>query len=67
LYWLIIPTYSSSGAVFGWMEIGFPLAAVGLIMLVFSFRAKKVNMMPIGDPKLERGLDLHIEPDLSID
>jgi len=67
LYWLIIPTYSGSGAVFGWMEIGFPLAAVGLIMLVFSFRAKKVNMMPIGDPKLERGLDLHIEPDLSID
>jgi hypothetical protein len=67
LYWLIMPTYSSSGAVFGWMEIGFPLAAVGLIILVFSFRVRRANMMPMGDPKLESGLDLHLDPDLSID
>jgi hypothetical protein len=62
-----MPTYSSSGAVFGWMEIGFPLAAVGLIILVFSFRVRRANMMPMGDPKLESGLDLHLDPDLSID
>lgn len=60
LYWLIMPTYSRSEAVLGWMEIGFPLAAIGLLMLVFKFRANKVNLVPVKDPKLESGLNFHL-------
>jgi len=67
LYWLVMPTYGKSGIVFGWVEIGFPIAAVGLIILLFKFKADRNNLMPIGDPKLESGINLSLYPDLSID
>ena len=60
LYWLIMPAYDHHDAVFGWQEIGFPLFAVGLVILVFKMRTKKTNMMPVGDPKLEHGLNFHL-------
>jgi hypothetical protein len=60
LYWLIMPTYSPAGAVFGWQEIGFILFAVGLVMVVFKVRASKRNMIPVRDPKLESGLNFHL-------
>jgi hypothetical protein len=59
MYWLIMPTYSDS-AVFSFYEIAFPVLVVGILILVFSFQAKKHNMIPIGDPKLQRGLDFHL-------
>lgn len=59
MYWLIMPTYSDA-AVFSYFEIAFPVFAVGILILVFSHQAKKHNMIPVGDPKLQRGLDFHL-------
>ncbi len=67
LYWLVMPTFSREGVVLGWVELGFPLAAAGLIIVLFKMRADKNNLMPVGDPKLESGIDLSLYPDLSID
>ncbi|MCF8240795.1 MAG: quinol:cytochrome C oxidoreductase [Melioribacteraceae bacterium] len=60
LYWLIMPTYSKDGIVFGWIEFGFPLLAGGILILVFNMRAKNQNLVPIGDPKLKRGLNFRL-------
>ncbi|CAN5608460.1 membrane protein [soil metagenome] len=60
LYWLIMPTYSKTGAFFSWYELGFFFAAAGIIMVVFKMRSKNQNLIPIGDPKLEAGLDFHL-------
>jgi hypothetical protein len=61
-YWVIIPNMSTSehGVVLSWMDLAYPIAFIGLIMLVFNERVKKSNLMPIGDPKLERGLNFHL-------
>ena len=59
MYWLIMPTYSGS-APFSYYELGFPLLVSGLLILVFSFQTKRHNLVPIGDPKLQRGLDFHL-------
>lgn len=67
LYWLVMPTYSKEGVAFGWVEIGFPLAAAGLIIVLFKLKADRNNLMPVGDPKLESGIGLSLFPDLSID
>lgn len=60
LYFLVIPTFSPDGIVFGWIELGFFLLAFGLVFLIFSIKSKSVNMLPIGDPKLKRGLDFRL-------
>lgn len=59
LYWLIMPT-TNPNAFFSWFEIGFPVLVVGIIIVVFSFQVKKHNLMPIGDPKLQRGIDFQL-------
>lgn len=59
LYWLIMPAYSDT-IVFSFYEIGFPLLIIGVLILVFYAQAKKYNLVPIGDPKLQRGLDFHL-------
>ncbi len=59
MYWLIMPTYSDS-AVFSFYEIAFPVLIIGILILVFAYQTKKHNMIPIGDPKLQRGLDFHL-------
>lgn len=60
LFWLVMPTYSKEGVKFGWIEIGFPVLAIGIIIIVFSMLYKKMNMMPIGDPKLKRGINFRL-------
>ena len=60
LYWLIMPTYFTEGFVFGWSELGFLMFAFGLIITVFRMRAAKSNLVPVGDPKLEAGLNFHL-------
>ncbi|MCX6158598.1 MAG: quinol:cytochrome C oxidoreductase [Ignavibacteriae bacterium] len=59
LYWLIMPTFSKT-ITFSFYEIGFPVLVIGLIVLVFYAQAKKNNILPVGDPKLQRGLDFHL-------
>lgn len=60
LFLLVMPTYSKEGVPFGWMEIGFPILAVGLVIVVFATLYKKMNMMPVGDPKFKRGINFRL-------
>jgi hypothetical protein len=59
LYWLVIPSYSES-FFFGWMEIGYPFLAVGIVLVVLMVMVRRYNLIPIGDPKLERGLSFRL-------
>jgi hypothetical protein len=72
LYWLIMPNYNAEGQgyYFSWTDLVFPLFAVGLLMVLFNLNAKKFNLVPVGDPKLQRGLDFQLysayyEPDVT--
>ena len=67
LYWMIMPTYDkhhhgghTTGIQFGWMEIGGPVLAAGILVLAFNMIAKKKNLIPVGDPKLKKGLEFHL-------
>ncbi len=59
LYWLAMPSLqvNGHGYVFNWVDLVFPLGIVGLFILIFNVNAKKHNLIPVGDPKLKRGLD----------
>lgn len=59
LYWQVVPTFSNSPFV-GMIEIGFLIVSLGLLVIVFAIRAKNVNHVPIGDPKLEQGLSFRL-------
>jgi len=62
LFWLVMPGMPGmeKGYVFSWIDLVFPIATVGFIILLFSIKAKKQNLIPVGDPKLKRGLDFHL-------
>jgi hypothetical protein len=60
LYWLVMPNYSKEGVLFGWPELGFPLFISGIIVLVIYYKTKRENLVPIGDPKLRRGIDFRL-------
>lgn len=60
LFWLIMPTYMKDGASFGWTELSFPLIVSGLTIILFKLKADKKNIIPVGDPKLQAGLDFHL-------
>ncbi len=60
LYWIVIPTLSPEGFIFGWIEVGFILLAFGIIMVVFNLKAKNTNLVAIGDPKLQRGINFRL-------
>ncbi|MBU2586035.1 MAG: quinol:cytochrome C oxidoreductase [Bacteroidetes bacterium] len=59
IYWLVMPSHYNTFT-FSWIEFGFPLVGIGLIILVFSWKFNRTNLIPIGDPKLKRGLDFHL-------
>ena len=67
LYWLIMPNFNKESAFFSWNEIGFILFIIGLVLFVFKMKSDKTNFTPVGDPKLETGLEVKLYPDLSID
>ncbi|NWF49496.1 MAG: quinol:cytochrome C oxidoreductase [Ignavibacteriaceae bacterium] len=62
LFWLVMPNMSvhAHGYVFSWIDLVFPVFIVGFVILVFYYRANKTNLLPSGDPKLNRALDFHI-------
>ncbi len=59
LYWVIMPGMIQAGRPysFSWMDLVFPVAVVGFIMIIFWKMTTKYNLVPIKDPKLQRGLD----------
>jgi hypothetical protein len=59
LYWLVMPSFSAF-PVLSWMEISFPLLLVGLVIVIFAWKMKRHNLIPIGDPKLKRGLEFRL-------
>ena len=61
-YWMIMPgmKVESGGYFFSWSDLVFPIAVVGLVMVVFTSMAKKYNWIPVGDPKLQRGFDFRL-------
>lgn len=60
LFWLVMPNFYKDGIAFGWIELGFPILIAGLIISVFVYKTKKENLVPIGDPKLKRGIDFRL-------
>lgn len=60
LYWIVMPAYSPEGIPLSWYEFGFPLVGVGLVILIFTLKAKNENLVPVGDPKLKRGLNFRL-------
>jgi heme/copper-type cytochrome/quinol oxidase subunit 4 len=59
LYWLIMPTYSPQVTV-GWMEVLFPVLAVGLVIVALNWQMKRWNLVPVKDPKLQRALNFRL-------
>ncbi|PID59724.1 MAG: quinol:cytochrome C oxidoreductase [Ignavibacteriae bacterium] len=60
LYFIVMPTFSKDGVIFGWIELGFFLLAFGIVLLMLSFKSKNKNIIPVGDPKLKRGIDFRL-------
>ena len=62
LYWLVMPGMVNNGYTysFSWIDFTFPLAIIGMIMVMFNIMAKKHNLVPVGDPKLKRSFDFHL-------
>lgn len=62
LFWLVMPNMAElkSGYYFSWIDLVFPILGIGFVMLVLSFFGRNKNLIPIGDPKLKRGLNFHL-------
>ncbi len=60
LFWLIMPTYGKGEFVFGWIELGFPVFAAGVLIIIFTYFAGRFNLVPSGDPKLKRAIDFRL-------
>ena len=62
LFWMIMPDMEAmhNGYVFSWIDLVLPIAGTGLVILVFTLRSKRDNLIPVGDPKLKRGMDFHL-------
>jgi hypothetical protein len=59
MYWLVMPTYDQK-VTLSWMVFGFPVLTIGLVIIVLARKMKMQNLVPIGDPKLKRGLEFHL-------
>jgi len=62
IFWLVMPNMQEmkSGYYFSWIDFVFPILGIGLVMLVLSYFSKNKNLIPIGDPKLKRGINFHL-------
>lgn len=66
LYWIVMPvhdhivTHGSAGPTLSWTEFGFLSLMAGFLIVLFTMKAKNRNLIPVGDPKLQRGLDFRL-------
>jgi hypothetical protein len=62
IFWLVMPNMKQmkSGYYFSWIDLVFPILGIGLVMLVLSYFSKNKNLIPVGDPKLKRGINFHL-------
>jgi hypothetical protein len=59
VYWLVMPTYSE-GVPLGWTELAVPMVIIGLGIVLLSRKFGRHNIVPVGDPKLERALQFRL-------
>jgi Ni/Fe-hydrogenase subunit HybB-like protein len=57
-----MPSFYGDGKVytFSWVDIVFPIGVIGLIIIVFNRGVKLHNLIPVRDPKLQKGLDFRL-------
>lgn len=60
LYWLAMPTLNPKGVSISWIDFVFPAFAVGLLIVVFHIASRNKNYVPIGDPRLRRGIEFKL-------
>lgn len=60
LFWMSMPTFNKEGFVFGWMELAAPVLIAGVVITFLNIYLKKRNFVPIGDPKLKRGMEFRL-------
>ncbi len=62
IYWMVMPSMNYNSQVYSisWTDFVYPVAAIGLVIILFKSLSDKYNLLPIGDPKLKKGLDFHI-------
>ena len=61
LYWIVLPGVPHlHGGPFSWMDLGFPLVALGLIVAVWFWRTSRAPLVAVNDPRLESGLSFHL-------
>ncbi len=66
LYWIVMPAYGhhpqahSHGPTFGLAEVAAVAIAAGFLIVLFQQQAKGKNLVPVGDPKLQRGLNFRL-------
>jgi hypothetical protein len=59
LYWLVMPSFGKTLS-FSPADLAVPLIVSGLVILMLAFKMKRHNLIPVGDPKLTRGLEFHL-------
>lgn len=64
LYWIVMPVYGDTigkpGPSLGLAEFAGVAIAAGFIVVIFQQMSKGKNLVPIGDPKLQRGLEFRL-------
>ncbi|MBI1899075.1 MAG: hypothetical protein HYZ57_10945 [Acidobacteria bacterium] len=59
IYWLVMPGFQKQGVALHWLDAAAVLACGSALALVFWARMKRHPLIPIGDPRLEQGLEFH--------
>lgn len=60
LYWIVMPTFSKDSIPFSWFELSTIIFGLGILVTTFYIFSKNINLVPIGDPKLKRGVEFHL-------
>lgn len=60
LYWIVMPTFSKDSIPFSWFELSTIIFGLGILVTTFYTFSKNINLVPIGDPKLKRGVEFHL-------
>jgi hypothetical protein len=56
MYWLVMPQLSESGPVFHLLDITCLVGIAGIFIAGIAFQARKVNLVPVKDPRLPASL-----------
>src|SRR3989338_3157112 len=59
LFWLIMPNFSKTKVIFGWVEITTLLWMMSLFVLVLVWNLRKHALIPLKDPRLQYSLEFH--------